>query len=628
MSDSGPGPEVGHDCQERTRCSFAGPAPSCSRCGQPLPTDDVGLVRLSDSDHPWAGVPAPFADAVLASTVAEDVVTAMTSGAHRVGTAVQQRLMHPSGGAAAVLAPVHDGCVVLDLATGWSTLASALRSLGATVTRVEWSLAALRFGQLMDAPPAQHAVHVAPGRPLPFDDGTFDAVFLDVEALERALDVAGGTATPAVRRDAVLADVRRVLGPEGTAVLGTRSSLRSRRTPVSPGERRRSAVHAVAARVRSARRPWGGAALARAGFADLRVLVAHPRRRAGHWLLPAEQVSSRLTEARGTASAAGAAKELLRRSTARLGGGLWLAEDYYVLAHRDPLPGGPPRTLGEHLAPFRAEPTPLVRSLSDARVAMLGGRSFVKLPLSEPQREALLREARNTEAARGTAFGPFTLASVESAQWHGIPYTEFPLVVSRPGAGPDEALVAVRAALEAQPADTLAPLRTTALWQRLGTARGGRDVAEMGAGRLHAGVVDRCGGRVVPVGATHGDLHAANVLLPADGPPLLVDWNRYESRNPLLLDAGYAAVRLHMRQAGVSMEAALLALADDELRGPLADRAAAVRGELLPVQAAVLVLLDRVVSYSEPRRRHKPWTMAPLLGSVSALTRRLDADQG
>jgi hypothetical protein len=57
-------------------------------------------------------------------------------------------------------------------------------------------------------------------------------------------------------------------------------------------------------------------------------------------------------------------------------------------------------------------------------------------------------------------------------------------------------------------------------------------------------------------------------------------------------------------------------LAADELAGPLATIATSRRGELTLAQVATLVVLDRVVSYSLPRRRYKPWTLSTMRAAV------------
>jgi aminoglycoside phosphotransferase (APT) family kinase protein len=187
---------------------------------------------------------------------------------------------------------------------------------------------------------------------------------------------------------------------------------------------------------------------------------------------------------------------------------------------------------------------------------------------------------------------------------------------------PAEVDAALAAALASQPG-RLGPLGETALWARLDTDRGRADVVELAAQAL-AERLHRLGPeRSVLVGRTHGDLHAGNVLLAAAGPAVLIDWNRSEAVNPLLLDAVYAAVRQHGRRTGGSLAASLVDYLEGRIAGQLARHAARTVGDLTRIEAAALVVLDRVASYSLPRGRHKPWTLPPLRQAVDVVNARL-----
>jgi hypothetical protein len=310
----------------------------------------------------------------------------------------------------------------------------------------------------------------------------------------------------------------------------------------------------------------------------------------------------------------------------RLGGARWLAAESYLLA-RPRGAAAPTRTLGELVLEEEtrgAVGRPAeVLALSDARVAVTGEHHFVKLPLTAEQQEKLAAEVAKTEAARGTAFAPFVLDGARVKRRHGLVYAVYPRVPAVHD--PARQRAAVELALSRLDAGVTGPLSATAFWSRLAGERGARDAAEIGAGDLRARVLDAWADRVVPVGPSHGDLHGGNVLLRADGPPLLVDWNRFELVDPLLLDGVYAAVEARRAASGGTLADALQDFVDDETDGPLARHARTLLGDLTPLEAAVVVLLDRGMSYGQPRRRHRPWTLPPLEQARAALTARLVA---
>lgn len=361
-----------------------------------------------------------------------------------------------------------------------------------------------------------------------------------------------------------------------------------------------------------------------AGFAGTRVVVAYPRRSDWQRLIPRERLRQDLMKPRGTDSTARVLPSLVRRAAAASGAAIWLVPEYLVLAHRRPRGDGPPLMLTESLVAFAGEPPPVVGALGDARVTMTGEQSFVKFPLSRSQQGALAQEVEKTLVARTTSFGPLTLPWARSDDWHGIPYSVFPLVPQPRRIARSETSTAVLAAIEAREVERTAPIRDTALWERLFSERGVEDVREIGAEALRDAVLDRCADVLVPVGPTHGDLHERNVLPRGRQRPLLIDWNRFEACNPLVLDAANAAVWMQRKHARVSLGAALSAFADGDLDDEITRRARQLLGGLTPLQAATLLLLDRIVSYGPPRARHRPWKLEPLQTAAVTMSRRLD----
>jgi SAM-dependent methyltransferase len=620
-----PPPDPASDCGEgilshggrlvvRFRCrgniNVAEPGAACRSCGPVIKADDLGIRMLAESDEPWGEMPRRVVDAVRTALSAEQLIDAMLDGDDPWPVELQRQLLHPASGAAATLAEPRPGATVLDLGTGWLTLPVALGSFGTSVVVADWVYTRLRLGRLLHSAPGALCVHVALGGELPWADGSFDVVFVDVQEIERLCEVRGDA--PEVKQR-VLAEVRRVLRDDGVAVLGTGSRLRAALRRIGGNEvaphRWRHLVEAC----RAARSPWWDSSLHKAGLLVSRVVIPYPRRDGWRWLIPGQRLRNDSLPFRG-------ARGRAVRFVLYAGWAKWLVHDYYVLARPDASSRSPVQTLSQTLLPA-GEPPPVTMALSDARVAVLGQRDFIKVPLSPDQQRAVAAEVAKTDIARRTAFAPFVIPGGRMAQWRGVPYSIYPALA----AGPSSAAAVqevVHAALSALDASAVAPLQSTVYWHRLTGARGRRDAEEIGAAELRAAVLEGGGERLVPVGPTHGDLHNGNVLVPESGHPLLVDWNRFELMNPLLLDAVYAAIKGHQSAGKTTLAQAFLAFVDGDLTGPVAGRAASLLGELGALEAATVVLLDRIVSYSLPRRRHKPWTMPPLQETVLALSVR------
>ena len=376
-------------------------------------------------------------------------------------------------------------------------------------------------------------------------------------------------------------------------------SARARTTVRDAGQGRRLGAAARAAGFGGSRRfaelSAGGESRQLVRIEDARRILARPRPAAGS----RGRIVSR---GRAVAARAGLSGLLVRR--------------HLVLARAD---GEPPVGVVESLPELAGVPLPPVLTLSDARVALIAPDAVVKVAISDRERQGLANEVARTDAARSSALGRYVVAWSRLRTEASATYAVFPRVRHRPPTSLAEIDAVLAAALAAQPG-TDAPWGETALWRRLDSARGRADVDEIGAEDLLRHALDLGPDRRLPTGTTHGDLHGGNVLLATDGSPVLIDWNRSEPDNPLLLDAVYAAVRQHSRRTGASLARSLESFVDGQLTGPLAEQSATSLGELTPLDAAVLLVLDRVASYSRPRRRYKPWTMAPLQQAVAAVT--------
>jgi len=579
-------------------------------------TDEVGILRLATGDEPWRDVPAYVPEAALRATSADALVAQMLDAEEPWPNDLRRRLLHPAHGAAATLVPIEPGTAVLDLGTGWSTLTRALSTFGADVTSADWVYARLRFETLMHETPPGRPVHLGLDGPLPWPDGTFDTVFVDTGELRRLL---GDRPDAEAVLGRVLAEVRRVLRDDGVAVVGTRNRLWDLRPGGgSTDDGARNGGRLGTRQVWEAlRTPWGDGAVRAAGLRTGRVIAALPRRDAWRWMVPQERLGEHLR----TSLPPSSWRRRAVRAAAALGGARWLPRDYYLLARVSD--GAAPRTLGEVLAGTPEQPAPVTMALSDARVAVLGSRDFVKVPVSAEQREQVAAEVRKTHDAAGTALGAFVVDGARVERWGAVPYAVYPAVRSRRTADPDASRTALQGVLGEVGRGKLAPLSRTVLWGRLTSPRGEADVADAHGRAVLEHLLARCADAVVPVGPTHGDLHAGNVMLPASGGAKLVDWNRFEPNNPLVLDSLFAAAEEFRAAHGATFAEAMLAFVDGGAAGPTAERARALLGDLGPLEAAMVVFVDRAMTYGQPRRRYRPWTLPPLQRTGAALTARV-----
>jgi SAM-dependent methyltransferase len=545
---------------------------------QPHPEEPSGSPR------PWRDVPASFAAEVLRVGDQRELIDSVI---RTLSAKQQKQLMHPAGGIAAVLTPLRLGERVLVLGVPNSTLPSTIASFGASVTCADWEPARLRFARLLCEPALGGSwLELAPGTSLSFAAGAFDVVITDLDELR--------SASPDGRLEAALAEIDRVVSANGTIVLSTSSRV-ARWRSTNPREL-----------VRALRSPWSSDAIRTAGFASQRVLVPYPSRRNWKWMIPLERLREPFGE---TVKVTNRRTALIRgwELLARLGLGRWIARDFYVVARRSDDPSSTPETMADTLEACAGERTPLLLSLSDARIAVLGEKRFVKVPLSRHQQEALVNEVHNTELARSTGLADHVLSGSRVRDHSGVPVTDFPLVVADDSFEEDPQAAIVRIC-RTLPADLKLPLADTAFWTRLASAHGVDETSAVGADRHRERVLAEFGALQVPVGPTHGDLHPGNLMY-VDRCALLVDWNRFELTNPLFFDPLYALVIERQKRLGTDLATELIAFAEGRTTGALTELADERLGELTREQAAVILLLDRAVSYGESRRHSRPWTL-------------------
>lgn len=551
--------------------------------------DQFGIKHLSDSTVRWTAVPDHLAAAVRDATGADRVVDVVAE----LPTHLQQQLLHPRDGVLALALPLQAGDRVLEVASPSGSLTTALSHFGARVTRVDWCHDRLKFAQLIHGPRPEPALLVT-----------------DVRELGHLADVVGVTLeldhvlleTPRVSLLDCFTAVRECLAPRGVMALKV-----SRRALGKSGRAEARSLRGVVD------------CLEQAGLTVDRSYSYLPITGGSFGLLTSEQARRLLRRPRRAARTRGKAIGLLRAGTAWLGGAGRQVPTTVFIARRQDAAAEP--LLVDRLGLGGPAAAPQIETLSDARVLVRTPQTVAKLPLSEHAERALAREVNLTQSLRRTPLARFVVPDAEIRRESGVMFAAFPYIAHRTGQSSKDSRQALRSFLEAKESRLL-PLSATALMQRASSDRGCQDIAELRADALLARA-HRLSGIELRCGITHGDLHPANVLA-AKGHPVVVDWNRGEMCNPLLLDAVYAALKQYQLERRLSLEAAVSGYLDGSVTGPLSDEAHAASAPLSRPDAAALVLLDRVMSYSLPRRRYKPWTLSDLTAAVLVASTALD----
>jgi hypothetical protein len=546
----------------------------------------------------WQSMPQEFAAAVAVAPDQEAVLAAVAS----LPAGKQRRLLHPSGGVAAILTARRPGDRVLVLGSPHLTLPTAFRTFGAEVWCADWSEARLRCGALLTGDAATW-VRVAPDGTLPFRDGAFDHLVVDLDDLELAvLSRSGGDdALRAALREAV-----RVLASDGSVTAATSNQILRRAADLP-------------ARASSIRSRWRGDLLRSAGLPNHRVFVPLPDRRRWKQLSPLEELDPALVR-RTPAKSPG--KRRLAALAGRTGLTRWALPDFYVIADRRPAGSAPVPTFLDTLDGSGAPPHRII-SLTDARVGVISGGRFRKVPLSPFQSGALADEVAKADlASRTAAFGPCVVPGRTMRVPSGAVVADYPLLTPREDH--PAAVTSIAQILAGVPVDRSGgALAGTGFWVRLASEHGAAESEASGAGPLRRHVLEHLGTARAPVGPTHGDLHAGNLIHTAHG-TVLIDWNRFEVHNPLVFDRLWSSVVHRRAQRGTSLLDELLAFVNGVASGALHDLAVEALGELTRDQAAVLLLLDRVITHGEERRRTRPWTLPGLRRAAIGLQQRMD----
>jgi SAM-dependent methyltransferase len=567
----------------------------CDRCADSYDVDELGIVQLSsqlrdDLESPYR----EFLDADSLDSIIED----MLNGDPAWPADRQARLLDPTTGVAALLADLEPFDHALDLATGWNRLGEALESIGANAVCADWSYGRLRLSRMLMRRGAGQAVHLNPDDvlPLPWDESTFDAVFVNLDEL-----VAVGS-----EPYQILGDIRRVLRPNGVVVLGAGREIGHRR--------RRSLIGAWRRCVPVSHQP----AVRRAGFVRRRLYFAWPRRGAWRQLVPADQLAPWLRSRSRQSRRASVAWVL-----GVIGAGRWLADSCLIVAsaRHGPNSASQRGSVVDRIAGDGA----IINAMTEARVSAVTSDSFTKIPLSTSRHSGIVLEIEKTDLARRSVFEPFVVSRAQLGRHGGIPFAKFPRIepdTDQTMSGPDcQLFERITLSMLGRVSPAHRKVSATDIWALLIAAPSPGEPEAVN--RLRNLVRSLSEDKLVPAGPTHGDLHPWNFIVSKEGKPLIVDWVTFQPNNPLLIDSVSAAITLHSIRQGIQRRESMEQFVDGKARGDMIDLAHAHLGQLSPLLAASLTLLTYE---GEWRGSFNPSLMWPYLESVRTMCRRLEVE--
>jgi SAM-dependent methyltransferase len=443
----------------------------------------------------------------------------------------------------ALLAPAGPEACVLVVGSEETPVAAAMSRTGATVL----VLPAWPAGGPHDAGAhTGRAGHTHGGTAaLPFADAAFDTIFLG-DSLTRLVESAESDHAGRL----LLEECSRVLkgggclaffAPNPQSVL---AGLRNvRRMPAATGVNVLATVRALGIE----------AALAGTGFRQLHSFAAWPTRRSAVLRLAAPTRPS----LRSLRFDAGSWRH---RAAAALAGGMRLlgrpaamVRDTLVLARQDATrvnTTARPPVVEEIAGGAGIEGIlSLEYSAGSDAVHARTPRRFVKVSFDEAGCARLTAEAAALRHLAGTPLGPHTVGAADLR--HAAPvawatYERIPNVGRRTRRSQErrvtEALLLLRR--DAAPRR----LGATQFWARLNEPQARDALCRLGAAPLLDWLHEHSVNRRVPSGIVHGDLKHDNLL---EGPRglVLVDWDRFETCSPILIDALHASFSFALRDA-------------------------------------------------------------------------------
>jgi ATP-binding cassette, subfamily C, bacterial len=462
-------------------------------------------------------------------------------------------------------------------------------------------------------------VYASPAGLLPFRDSSFDSVFID-DFLGKVPTFVPEKVHPREAQVTFLRDCRRVLKPGGRLLVATPNRVGLSSWGGRPDRYLGLSYIALAPRVladawsRLVRgRPFrehiygmtGYLQLVRsAGFEVVRIHAPWPRHDWWQVVVP-DIAASDWRDFRLPPSTAGRRRAaVILGLLGRLGLHSRILPDYYVEGRAgDPVQDFDPsrddsllgRILESAQVPANADLRLRYRAMSTT-LFIISGNKFLKIPVSDRGVQRLHAEVAALRRLSNHRLGQFTLGLAELSSAAGVTYASYPFFPHKQRES--SALLRIEASFKALFHDPInSPLAQTACWRRISNPGWTDILGQSEARRLIVDWLPRLASRSVPVGISHGDLNAGN-LLEGERRLVMIDWDLFEEPSPLFLDAIHAVFGHVIKESNTSFPVGgryvhfLKRLYAQDPAFPLLRYAVGLIGELTWEEAVTLYVLS------------------------------------